>query len=94
MDGILESLYYGKCNPEEHIRPRNPEYSKINRRISDCMDICSDRFSKEDFGLLEEVLDLLGQANAMEAAASFSQGFTMGALVMMEVLGGMERAKA
>ncbi|MDF2926593.1 MAG: hypothetical protein K0R57_5507 [Paenibacillaceae bacterium] len=90
MSGILDGLYAGKIVPEELIRPRDPEYSSINKKIVAMMGACRTKFSEEDFKLVEDMLDLLAESNSMESKASFSQGFKLGGLIMLEVLAAKE----
>ncbi|MBE9917450.1 hypothetical protein G8C92_25895 [Paenibacillus donghaensis] len=88
MKSILEEIYYGNLHMEEQIVPTDPEYQPINRKISELIEDAKQRFSESDFAALEEILDLNGESNSILAKASFVHGFTMGALVMVEVLGG------
>lgn len=88
MENIIEELYYGKLNPEEQIVPTDPEYRPINRKISELIEDAKRKFSESDFAALEGILDLNGESNSILAKASFVHGFTMGALVMVEVLCG------
>ncbi|WP_165866099.1 DUF6809 family protein [Lucifera butyrica] len=43
-----------------------------------------------DYKLFEALLDLYGESSSMETSASFTYGFKLGALVMIEVLSGKE----
>ncbi|GIO33611.1 MULTISPECIES: DUF6809 family protein [Paenibacillus] len=88
MESIIEELYYGNLNPEEQIVPTDPEYRAINRKITELIEGAKKRFSESDFAALEEILDLNGESNSILIRASFTQGFRMGALVMVEVFCG------
>lgn len=71
MKSILKDFYFGNIRPEEE--------------ISDSMQYFKKNLSENDFELLKEMMDLSGQAKAMQAAETFVQGFRMGALTMVEV---------
>lgn len=88
MKSILEELYYGNLNPDEHNVPTDPEYRALTRKISQFMEEAKRRLSESEFAVLEQILDLNGESGSMVASAAFVQGFRMGALVMMEVFGG------
>ncbi|MNI97505.1 hypothetical protein D3C73_1561670 [compost metagenome] len=68
--------------------PTVPEYRLLNRKISDLMEELKQRFSEDDFKVLEEILDLNGESNSMLTSEAFVQGFRMGVLVMIEVFCG------
>ncbi|MBQ4900693.1 hypothetical protein KB559_17800 [Paenibacillus sp. Marseille-P2973] len=88
MKSILEELYRGNLNPQERMVPTVPEYRLLNRKISDLMEELKQRFSEDDFKVLEEILDLNGESNSMLTSEAFVQGFRMGVLVMIEVFCG------
>ncbi|MFD1175370.1 DUF6809 family protein [Paenibacillus puldeungensis] len=82
---ILESLYYGNLIPYETAVPQDPKYRQLGRQISESMDSWRGKLSNEDFRELEALLDLYQQVQGMELAASFTQGFRLGAAMVFEV---------
>jgi hypothetical protein len=90
MTPILEQLYYGHLRPFERIIPQDPEYRPLNRKISDIKQTLQTKLPPEDYQALETLLELHCDSGVLESAASFGYGFKLGALMMMEVLGGEE----
>jgi Family of unknown function (DUF6809) len=88
MNPILEELFYGHIRPFERIVPQDPGYRPLNRKISDIKQTLQTKLPAEDYQALEELLDLYCDSGVLESAASFGYGFRLGALVMLEVLGG------
>ena len=88
MKPFLEELYYGHIRPFERIVPQDPEYRPLNRKISDIKETLQTKLSAEDYQALKELLELYCNSGVLESAASFGYGFKLGALVMLEVLGG------
>lgn len=86
MSDLLESLFYGNICPVESIRATNPEYKLVSKEISKMIDAYQHKLSAEDFNELEKLIDLLGKSASMYAAATYSEGFRLGALIMVEVL--------
>ncbi|MEF2968614.1 hypothetical protein V3851_22595 [Paenibacillus sp. M1] len=85
MPTFLESLYYGKLIPHETTIPQDPQYRQLSKQISESMDSWKRKLTEEDFTELEALLDLYQQVQGMELAASFSQGFRLGAAMVFEV---------
>ncbi len=85
MPTLLESLYYGKLIPSETTVSQDPEYRQLSRQISESMDSWRSKLSEEDFEELEALFDLCQQLQGMELAASFAQGFRLGAALVFEV---------
>ncbi|MNW50401.1 hypothetical protein D3C74_278540 [compost metagenome] len=88
MKKIIEEIYYGNLNPEEHIVPTNPDYRPLNRKISELKNEAKKRLTKSDFEIVEQIFDLIGESNSMHTSTTFVQGFRLGALVMIDVFCG------
>lgn len=86
MSDLLESLFYGNICPVESIRPSNTEYKLVSKEISIMVEAYQHKLSTEDFNELEKLIDLLGKSTSMYAAATYSEGFRLGALMLVEVL--------
>ncbi|WP_435923416.1 DUF6809 family protein [Paenibacillus sp. DYY-L-2] len=85
MPTFLELLYYGKLIPHETAILQDPQYRQLSRQLSESMDSWKRKLSKEDFTELEALLDLHQQVHSMELAASFTQGYRLGAAMVFEV---------
>ena len=88
MKSILEELFYGQFFPFERIVPHDPGYRPLNQKISGLKQKLQERLPAEDYQTLKELLDLGCDSGLMETYASFEYGFKLGALLMLEVLGG------
>jgi hypothetical protein len=86
MRSLLEKLFYGNIRPDEHIHPDYPEYKLLNEKILNVIESYHKKLTAEEYDELEELIDLLGQTTSMFSAAAFTEGFRLGALVMIEVL--------
>ena len=86
MRSILEELYYGNINPDEQAVSKDPEYRPLNMRISKTRECLKVNLSDDDVQLLENLINLHCASSSMEAAASFSYGFKLGAMIALEVL--------
>lgn len=84
-------MFYGNIRPDEGIHPKNSEYYVLNGKISSLIDVYHKKFSSEEYDELEKLIDLLGQSTSMYSAAAYTEGFRLGALIMMEILGAGER---
>lgn len=86
MSSVLQSLYYGHLLPEEQVVPKDPKYRQLSRELSEAMMGWREKLSSEEFADLEALIDLQQQIQGMEMAAAFTQGFRLGAGLMIEVL--------
>ncbi|GGF98323.1 hypothetical protein GCM10010912_48770 [Paenibacillus albidus] len=91
MGSILEALFYGNIRPDEGIHPKHSEYYDLNRKISSLIEAYHKKLSPEEFDELEKLIDLLGQSTSMYSATAYTEGFRLGALMMIEVMGAGEK---
>ncbi|WP_256700886.1 DUF6809 family protein [Paenibacillus sp. P46E] len=84
----MEDFYYGRLRPNELVKPSDPEFQKINQKITESLQMLKEQFSEEDFEQVEKLIDLQSDSNSLQSALSFIQGYRMGALMMIEVLNG------
>ncbi|OMG46555.1 hypothetical protein BK140_26665, partial [Paenibacillus macerans] len=75
---------------EEKIVPRDPEFRRIRREISEAKGMWKGKLSADNFNQLETLLDLYRQTESMQATSSFVNGFQLGALMMMEIYAAKE----
>ncbi|MNO25160.1 hypothetical protein D3C76_149920 [compost metagenome] len=87
MGSILESLFYGNIRPDEGIHPKHSEYRDLNQKISSFIEAYHKKLSPEEYDDLEKLIDLLGQSTSMYSAAAYTEGFRLGALMMIDLLG-------
>jgi hypothetical protein len=90
MRTILRALYKDRIYPAEQIIPEDPGYQFSNRKISGEIEKWERKLSKDDFEQLKTLTNLYRRVGSMEACASYVHGFRLGAMMMMEVLGGKE----
>ncbi|MDP4099399.1 hypothetical protein OIN60_22025 [Paenibacillus sp. P96] len=89
MQSILESLYYGDLVPQEQRVSQSPEYRGLNEQITESLNHWKKKLAEEDFNELEALTDLYHQVQGIDMASSFTNGFKLGAALMIEVLSGM-----
>ncbi|MFB5676136.1 DUF6809 family protein [Paenibacillus terreus] len=90
MGIVLEKLFYGDLRPNECILPANSEYLSLDQKISSLMDAYHKKLSPEEYDELENLIELLGQSTSIYSAAAYTEGFRLGALIMIEVFGGTD----
>lgn len=88
MKTILEELFDGYIFPAELIVPQNPEYWALNQKTAGLKETWQKKLSEDEYQALQTLLELHCQSMALEISASFEYGFKLGAMIMMEVLGG------
>ena len=54
---ILEDLWSGRFYPAETVVPTNPKYREVNRAISETMECLQAQLPREQFTLVEQVLE-------------------------------------
>lgn len=84
----MEDIYYGRLRPNELVKPSDPEFQKINQKITEFLQMLKEQFSEEEFEQVDKLLDLQSDSNSLQSALSFIQGYRMGALMMIEVFKG------
>lgn len=84
----MEDFYYGRLRPNELVKPSDPEFQKINQKITESLQMLKEQYSEEEFEQVEKLIDLQSDSNSMQSALSFIQGYRVGALMMIEVFKG------
>ncbi|KWX87438.1 hypothetical protein AMQ83_13145 [Paenibacillus riograndensis] len=85
-------MFYGNIRPDEGIHPKHSEYQALNREIASFINAYHKKLSPEEYDELEKLIDLLGQSISMYSAAAYKEGFRLGALMMIEVMGAEGKA--
>ncbi len=81
---ILEAMYNGEFYPCETVVPTSPEYRKAVQTCAALMEQLSQRLSKEDYALVEELRAQNAIAQCEESESHFKYGFSAGLLVQQE----------
>jgi hypothetical protein len=81
---ILEAMYNGEFYPCETVVPTSPEYRKAIQTCAALMEQLSQRLSKEDYALVEELREQMAIAQCEENESHFKYGFSAGLLVQKE----------
>ena len=81
---ILEAMYNGEFYPCETVVPTSPEYRKAVQTCAALMEQLSQRLSKEDYALVEELRAQNAIAQCEESESDFKYGFSAGLLVQQE----------
>ena len=81
---ILEEMYNGRFSPCETGVGDSPEYERAGNACSDLMETLSERLSKEDYKLVEELREQVSIAQCEENESHFKYGFSAGLLVQQE----------
>ena len=72
---ILEAMYNGEFYPCETVVPTSPEYRKAVQTCAALMEQLSQRLSKEDYALVEELRAQNAIAQCEESESHFKYGF-------------------
>ena len=72
---ILEAMYNGEFYPCETVVPTSPEYRKAIQTCAELMEQLSQRLSKEDYALVEELRAQNAIAQCEESESHFKYGF-------------------
>ena len=81
---ILEAMYNGEFYPCETVVPTSLEYRKAVQTCAELMDQLSQRLSKEDYALVEELRAQNAIAQCEESESHFKYGFSAGLIVQQE----------
>ncbi|MGG0825152.1 DUF6809 family protein [Paenibacillus turicensis] len=91
MKPLIEQLYNGTLSPDEAGMSNNPKYREISHQISEYLQTWRSNHSEAEWQQLEQLLDLYAQTHSMELTATFTNGFRLGAGLMVETLTGEEQ---
>lgn len=82
---ILEDLWSGSFYPAETVVPTDPVYREVNREISEKMERLQAQLPREQFTLVEQVLEQTALAHSMELESQFCFGFAAGVRLQQEI---------
>ena len=83
---ILEAIFNGEFYPSETVMPKSEKYRKALRSCEKIMDQLAERLTKEDYDLVETLLDQSSIAQCEESECHFKVGFSAGLLVQQEAV--------
>lgn len=86
MMSPLEELWYGNLSPQEQFLEGNKEYRKFLKEMSKKRELLETALTdkqKQLFAEYEESADMLMTLSEAEA---FKHGFTLGSLIMIDIL--------
>jgi len=86
MESILRGLYNGKIIPWERKEPRNEKLLEIIRKIEDEERYFIQKMSLDDCQRFQALSKLYSELSSIEEENIFSYGFTLGLLLMMDVV--------
>ena len=82
---ILEDLWSGRFYPAETVVPTDPKYREINREITESIERLKAQLTREQFTLVEQILEQMTLAHSMELESQFCFGFAAGIILQQEV---------
>ena len=83
---ILEAMYRGDFYPSETVVPKPEKYRNALKACEKIMDQLAQRLTKEDYELVETLLDQSSIAQCEESECHFNVGFSAGLLVQQEAV--------
>lgn len=88
---MMYDLYFGHLVPWERGRSQNPDYTPVNRKISDIKEHFRDTLLPDEYKRFEELENLYADSSTIEDVDIFEYGMSMGILLMIEVFGFREK---
>lgn len=82
---ILEDFWSGRFYPAETVVPTDPKYREVNREISENMERLKAQLTREQFTLVEQILEQMTLVHSMELESQFCFGFSAGIALLHEV---------
>ena len=86
MEKVLRQLYDGEIRPVEGSYPTDPGYLELRNQLGEKNDLLAGMLNDQDRKLLEEIIDLRVRMDGSLNVDKFSDGFKLGARIMLEIL--------
>jgi len=86
MEKILKQLYNNEIQLLETSYPTNPDYLELRDQFNEKNDVLMTMLNDQGRELLEEILVIRIQMDSSTDADTFSNGFKLGARIMLEIL--------
>lgn len=82
---ILSKLYHGNINPVVKSVVQGSAYQKAMHRLTDLEEKLTALLDKEQQTLLQDFISVQGELNYISGEERFTDGFRMGARMMLEI---------
>ncbi len=86
MMSPLEELWYGNLSPQEQFLEGNKEYIKLLKAMGDKRDSLEKQLTSGQKQALAEYDDTTADLMTLSEAEAFRYGFTLGTLIMIDIL--------
>ena len=86
MEKILRQLYNNEIPMLESPYPTDPCYLELRKQLDEKNDLLTGMLNNQGRKLLEEIIDLRVQMDGSTNVDKFSNGFKLGARIMLEIL--------
>ena len=86
MESVLRQLYNNELEILESSYPTDPVYLALRNQLGEKNDLLAGMLNDQGRKLLEEMIDLRMQMDGSLHADKFSDGFKLGARIMLEIL--------
>ena len=86
MMSPLEELWYGNLSPQEQFLEGNKEYIKLLKSMGDKRDLLEKLLSAGQKQAFAEYDDSTADLMTLSEAEAFKYGFTLGSLIMIDIL--------
>ena len=86
MEKVLRQLYNNELQILESSYPTDPGYLELRNQLGEKNDLLAGMLNDEVRELLEEIISLCMEMDGSLDADKFSDGFKLGARIMLEIL--------
>ena len=86
MTSPLEELWYGNLSPQEQFLEGNTEYIKLLKAMGNKRDLLEKLLSAGQKQALAEYDDTTADLMTLSETEAFKHGFTLGTLIMIDIL--------
>lgn len=90
MKSLIKALYLNRLNVSERSVPRDSEYQHISQTYKNTFEKLRKHLSDEDNEILTRISELEAEIQTYEETEIFRCGFSLGVLLMAEVMTGTE----
>ncbi len=83
---IIKDLYFGNIAPCDLFVKKGSEYQQISNQLVELEDAFLEKLNDSEKSLYEQIWDCRGQQECILEEDLFSEGFRLGARLMLEIL--------
>ena len=84
---IIEDLWHGNIAPNERFFEKDSEYAAVLHEVLRHSKDLRDRLNDEDAEILEKLTESMNEMCGIGERGAFVRGFTLGARIIIEVMG-------